>query len=179
MRSRWPCSPRSYSSWPELFGVPEVSSTLRQASFEKCVLVTLLFAAKIIPLKLIQPSQARTKDFKRAWKYVFQRNWEFCFLINKLLYIIISWNFAVSCCLQSLKALRIFSVQKIRRLGPDHCFPAWRVLRRRGWRRSCLKPLEPTGRLCFRGLGMFVDWRLGDGSCCRRCSGKLQIQKTC
>ena len=113
-----------------------------------------------------------------------QRNWDICFLVNKLLYIRISWNFAVSCCFLSLKALRIFSVQKIRRLGPDHCFPAWRVLRRRGWRRSCLKPLEPTGRLCFGGWeclligdlgwqflfedvqGSFKSRRLATSSCC-------------
>lgn len=31
----------------------------------------------------------------------------------------------------------------------------------------------------FWGLGMFVDWRLGMLVFVRRCSGKLQIQKTC
>lgn len=31
----------------------------------------------------------------------------------------------------------------------------------------------------FWGLGMFVDWRLGMAVFVRRCSGKLQIQKTC
>lgn len=202
MRSRWPCSPRSYSSWPELFGVPEVSSTLRQASFEKCVLVTLLFAVKIIPLKLIQPSQARTKDFKKAWKYIdisgsIQRNWDIWFSCKQTA---LYQNFMEFCCFMLLPIFERFTYffcSKDSQAGTRSLLPgpagasAQRVKEELPEAIGAYRPKwfaekvgKPWDTSVFSGLGMFVgdlgfSFGLGVVVFVRRCSGKLQIQKTC